>query len=243
MMLKTVNWQSLAFGATSHHILAQASCDPAVESCDAEEYPERPGAGGLISTMIISPFLESLTILLVSLVFGTSDAANATVSAVSYYITVSALAALYSPVESLVFIYLIFKDNLFLFAWVDTILGFYIEHVLSNLLPMLFFWLIFFVGTPAGFLNFLVHAYFWDRSMKSSVNAIRYMKPSWNKVEDGNRLWPSIAYLFGLAKYDSEKSEQSEQSLVAQMSDSNKKDSYNDANEVQNKVWTLMFEV
>ena len=34
--------------------------------------------------------------------------------------------------------------------------------------------------------------------MKLSVDAIKYLDPSWNKVASGNLLWPSLFYTFGL---------------------------------------------
>ena len=37
--------------------------------------------------------------------------------------------------------------------------------------------------------------------MKNSVGAIRYLDPSWDKLNDGELLWPSIFYIFGVKNY------------------------------------------
>ena len=74
----------------------------------------------------------------------------------------------------------------------------------------------------------IVTGYFWDRTMYDSVGAIRYMEPSWNEVPDGERLWPSLFYLFGLADKDQQGVEQS--GAVEETSDSD---------EVKGQVWTM----
>ena len=38
--------------------------------------------------------------------------------------------------------------------------------------------------------------------MYKSVNAIRYLDPTWYKVLPGKRLWPSLFYLLGLEERD-----------------------------------------
>ena len=38
--------------------------------------------------------------------------------------------------------------------------------------------------------------------MYQSVNAIRYVNPAWDKVSEGNRLYPSLLYLLRIKKYD-----------------------------------------
>ena len=52
-------------------------------------------------------------------------------------------------------------------------------------------------------LELVIVLYYWNRTMYKSVDAIRYLNPSWYKVHPGNRLWPSLFYLFGLRKRDS----------------------------------------
>ena len=43
-----------------------------------------------------------------------------------------------------------------------------------------------------------ITAMYWDRTMKLSIDAIKYLDPEWNKVPSGNLLWPSLFYAFGL---------------------------------------------
>ena len=47
-------------------------------------------------------------------------------------------------------------------------------------------------------LELVIVLYYWNRTMYKSVDAIRYLNPSWYKVHPGKRLWPSLFYLFGL---------------------------------------------
>ena len=52
-------------------------------------------------------------------------------------------------------------------------------------------------------LQILITLYYWNSIMYKSVNAIRYLDPTWNKVSAGNRLWPSLAYILGLRSRES----------------------------------------
>ena len=149
-------------------------------------------------------------------------------------------------------IYSIFGAEFFLFSWVDNALVILIEHYLSNL-SLFNLWTIFTLSfiavqdsedtwatseygtyhTIVAVIQFAISLYFWNRRMLASVNAIRYLDPEWNKVSAGNRLWPSIAYLVRLAKYDNAGSKSSE------------KETQNDAasaDEIKDDVWTLMVE-
>ena len=77
-----------------------------------------------------------------------------------------------------------------------------------------------------------ITVYYWNRTMHKSVNALRYLDPTWNKVAPGKRLWPSLAYLFRLRSYDE----------YATTADANNKEenSSSSADDVKDNVWTLM---
>ena len=116
-------------------------------------------------------------------------------------------------------VYLVF-GSLSQFSWLDDVLIFLIEHYLSNILP-LFFGVIYLFSwhwvqdseeavftvesnsyhTLVALLQFGFHLFYWNQTMLTSVNAIRYLDPSWSKVEEGDRLLPSAAYFLGLAEY------------------------------------------
>ena len=38
--------------------------------------------------------------------------------------------------------------------------------------------------------NLATTGIFWEQTMRISVDAIRYMDPSWDEVAEGERLWP-----------------------------------------------------
>ena len=40
--------------------------------------------------------------------------------------------------------------------------------------------------------------YYWNRTMLMTREAIRYIDPSWNEIEEGERWWPSIFYALGV---------------------------------------------
>ena len=110
-------------------------------------------------------------------------------------------------------IYLIFGAQFFLFRWVDNALIFMIKHYISNMSlimviyqPILLFWSLNGLAgryfsefhVSAFVFSLLSTSYFWNRTMKVSPGAIRYLDPSWDEVAEGDRLWPSIAYALGL---------------------------------------------
>ena len=143
-------------------------------------------------------------------------------------------------------VYMLFGDNFFLFRWVDNVLIFLIKHLVSNLSmtnflmnPLLFILLLFSMGSDltefhvlAMIFGSLTSGYFWDFTMKKSVGAIRYLDPSWNEVQDGERLWPSIAHGLGLTKKNSRNSSVSSNDPEG----NNKGDSID---EVKDQSWTL----
>ena len=113
-------------------------------------------------------------------------------------------------------IYFIAKDNLFIFNWVDSVLAFLIEYAISNLTPLFFFigmiipTTIFITvnesqarGMTVTFLIlYIMHAYFLEvETMKLSVGAIRYLRPAWDKEEQGDYLWPAILYWLGIKEH------------------------------------------
>ena len=73
-----------------------------------------------------------------------------------------------------------------------------------------------------------IHLFVWNKMTYTSVNAIRYLNPSWNKVSHGNRLLPSLAYLSGRASYDENTESQEPAQLLAK---------------VQEQVWSLIVEM
>lgn len=46
--------------------------------------------------------------------------------------------------------------------------------------------------------------------MYDSVGALRYLDPTWNKVQPGKRLYPSLFYLLGISDYGSDSVEAAE---------------------------------
>ena len=123
-------------------------------------------------------------------------------------------------------IYLIFGANVFILSWIDNVLIFLIKHLVSNMAAFFFFWqpfvflyLIIYSGANGTSLEFsefhllmiifglAVTGYTWDMTMYQSVGAIRYLDPSWSEVADGERLWPSIAYMLGLVDKNSASSQ------------------------------------
>ena len=111
---------------------------------------------------------------------------------------------------------MLFGDRVFLFNWVDGALVFLIEHYISNYQPLFTLWVIFVIveilievylednklltGEATTFyelslyvawaLEFGIKLVYWDRIMKQSVNAIKYLDPTWDKVPSGERLLP-----------------------------------------------------
>ena len=100
-------------------------------------------------------------------------------------------------------LYLVFGSTFFLFSWVDDVLVLLIEHYVSNVSPFfvffhfILFWLSY-SNRDQSFARFSeVHilmllfglatsGYFWEQTMLASVDAIRYLDPSWNdEVAEG----------------------------------------------------------
>ena len=46
--------------------------------------------------------------------------------------------------------------------------------------------------------SLLTIGFSFNQAMYSSVGAIQYMQPEWDEVPNGQRLWPSLFYLFGI---------------------------------------------
>ena len=63
---------------------------------------------------------------------------NAGLEALIFFYPGIALLYIYMLPFVLSIIYLLFGDGFFLFSWVDSVLSFYIEHLLSNFMPIFF---------------------------------------------------------------------------------------------------------
>ena len=49
---------------------------------------------------------------------------------------------------------------------------------------------------------YAVMAYYFEiATMELSVGAIRYLRPTWDKEEPGEYLWPAILYWFGIKEH------------------------------------------
>ena len=163
------------------------------------------------------------------------------------YFFIPGLVALYAYLVPFVLsiFFIIFGADFFLFSWLDDALALIIEHWIGNVAPLLIltvFWAYWTVSkSPEDVylqyqlisfsLNTLIAAYYWNRFMYESVDAIRYLNPEWNKVSPGERLWPSILYLLGLKEY-SGGSRSSESSSGA-------KEDKIDV-DIEDDVWTLL---
>ena len=116
-------------------------------------------------------------------------------------------------------LYLIFGADFFLLAWLDEAVVWGIERLVSNgmllteafnflISATLFLAVLFYEPLGIGFylvtgllMNYSF-VYIWQMIMFTSVSAIRYVDPSWNKVSEGNQLYPGIAYRIGRKEYD-----------------------------------------
>ena len=79
-------------------------------------------------------------------------------------------------------------------------------------------------------LELVIVLYYWDRTMFDSVNAIRRLNPTWQKVLPGKRLWPSLVYLLGLRERDH----------YGRQSSESKQDADPAADDVKDRIVTLM---
>ena len=195
------------------------SCNPDIELCTPQEVIIRPKAADLFNLTfsvyglaIISPVF--ITFIAVQLFPGVPFDGF---TLILFIISTALFLYTYWIPMLLSLVYFIFKDNFFLFSWVDSVLAFLIEYVISNLTPLYFilgaiFPTIAFVvdsenewrGLLGTFLIlYALHAYFLEvQTMKLSVGAIRYLKPvSWDKEEMGDYLWPAIIYWLGIKEH------------------------------------------
>ena len=196
------------------------NCDPALEDCSTadiatSEQLVRPPIDGFASLMVgfvLQPIASLATLFISALFFPDADVGY---EMLFYLFIPLGLAYYYQIPFWLGVVYLVFGSNFFLFSWVDNVLIFLIKHFVSNTVFLMFLmqFFNFYVSYDSrdqflmGFSEFHVMAlvlgllttgFFWNRTMYDSVGAIRYMDPSWNEVPDGERLWPSLFYLFGL---------------------------------------------
>lgn len=246
------NWQSLAGTASSPLPMQMASCDPAIEACDASgDVLERPTRGAFGTTTLLLPIAESFMLFMTpfaGFLFG-----SASLEAFLFILPAIFVSAAFSWPFVISLFYLLFGADFVIFSWIDNFLSIVIEHYFSNVMILLFMIILFFSfaanfvaklisssGLTSGygsyhysvaFMQISIHLWVWNKMMYSSVNAIRYVNPSWNKVSDGKRLLPSIAYLF--TGYESTESQElSQKKLTASLTD-----------EVQEQVWSLLVEM
>ena len=159
-----------------------------------------------IFILLVSPFIPLL-------IFDSSSSSANGLEAIIFFIP--GLVAIYSYLVPLLLsvLYMIFGANFFLFSWLDNALVFLIEHYISNVQLVLLGSVLFSIWAIRAYvglyhlttmlLQSLITLYYWDRIMYKSVNAIRYLDPTWNKVSAGNRLWPSLAYILGVRSRES----------------------------------------
>ena len=119
----------------------------------------------------------------------------------------------------LTILYFVFGNRIFIFNWVDSLLAFWIQYLLSILTPSIFlvsiaFQVIYFIYNPGSkrlytatyFPLYLLQAYaLQTATMRLSVNAIKYLSPTWDMVEPGEYLWPAILYWFRIKEHTGRK--------------------------------------
>ena len=233
-------------------MLQAGDCDASAEACVPEEALIRPGAGdlwGLTSGYLTETFLLLIAPLLAAILF-----TGVSVGFEIILLFTPALVAFYAYIVPFVLtvIYALFGGDGFLFGWVDVVLGFLIEHYLSNVqllfpLVVLGVWQsLSSIETDGNYwsleqeaneyhlatvlLELVIVFYYWDRTMFMSVDAIRHLRPTWQKVLPGKRLWPSLFYLLGLRERDHYGRESSE----------SKQDADSTPDDLKDQIVTLM---
>ena len=115
-------------------------------------------------------------------------------------------------------IYGLFGADFILVAWVDELLAWLIEHYVSNFTFLAFvfgglIWLFLIWawlspslsgGADIVVLFTITQALLgllWWLTMQVSVNAIRRVDPAWNKLDEGDLLWPTLFYVFGFVEW------------------------------------------
>ena len=114
----------------------------------------------------------------------------------------------------LTLVYLIFGSEFIIFAWIDEVLAFLITHWVSNMTPLIHIFSIFvfllFITTAdaaAGLNMFfyimivfetLIGYFYTKRTIESSGDACRHLNPQWDFIPRGDKLYPTILYLFGI---------------------------------------------
>ena len=213
------------------------SCNPDIEQCSSElgSGLERPPIDDFRWHMIgyfASPIMQVLSPAVARIFLSTADAGNE----VFYWVMIPFYIGLVYQVPFWLSVIYLWTGKL------DSVLIFWIEHIDSNLgfltllLQPMYLWLSFMSSSNddfyfseyhflALFFGLVTSVYLWNLTMEQSIGAIRYMDPSWNKVPDGERLWPSLAYALGLADND--------------LDSSSKVQSASDDSESNLSVWTL----
>ena len=114
----------------------------------------------------------------------------------------------------LTLVYLVFGSEFIIFAWIDEVLTFLITHWISNITPFIhiisiLLFLTFSRNEDASealkmfFYSMIVFesliGYFYTkRTMDSSGDACRHLNPQWDFIPRGEKLYPTILYLFGI---------------------------------------------
>ena len=200
-------------------MLAAGSCDPSVEACKVATSLERPSGDAFYGIMrsyfpqIVAWWVSVIASTLPLLIYDNDDSDDDIDSGVLATYTFS------SVLKFLVFLlpfnlqatYGIFGSDFFLFSWVDEVLA---NWIMPRFIPNMTFWLVvldLYLFSRFTSESFMFHLwmfifqiaqdlYWWDATMKSGRDSIRFLDPSWNEIASGDRLWPTFFYTLGLVE-------------------------------------------
>ena len=127
-ILQALDMRSFA----SHAMLQADGCDPSAEACIPEEALVRPDSGDLYG--LTTNYLAETFILLLAPVITAFFFTDASAGLEILFLFFPAIATLYAYIIPLflTLVYGLFGASFFLFAWVDNVLAFLIEHYISN---------------------------------------------------------------------------------------------------------------
>ena len=120
----------------------------------------------------------------------------------------------FGPVVQGMVFYLVFGSEFFLWSFIDELLVVALQHWVPfatfGISFMSVLWAFAF-SRSADYgdawnliaISYTVQAYFFNKRMYDALpGAIRFIKPTWNYVEEGQPLYPNIFYWFGFATND-----------------------------------------
>ena len=118
------------------------------------------------------------------------------------------------PVVQMMLFYLIFGSEFILWSFIDELLVVALQHWVPfatfGISFMSVLWA-FAISRAADYgdawnliaISYTVQAYFFNKRLYDALpGAIRFIKPTWNYVEEGQPLYPNIFYWFGFASND-----------------------------------------